>query len=234
MGIAIQPVFISPLINNGDAVFDFFDGFDGTSIDLTKWQFINGLATQTTVGSGLLTMTAAASPNYVRIFGNKYFGMDYMGETRAYHPNQGTQDLIAEVGFADGNWNTVRIVDDFHLGTTYWQRQAKLTGDPDDFVNMAQTADTDWHTFHTYRESPNIAGFQIDDNPVETVTTTVPTINLPQFLMSYGNTNQFVVDWTIVRKYIATEPTATVGAEEENPLPVELNSFSASVIGYKG
>jgi len=35
MGIATQPVFMTPenIINNGDAVFDFFDGFDGTEID---------------------------------------------------------------------------------------------------------------------------------------------------------------------------------------------------------
>ena len=65
MAIATQPVFVAPpdIINNGNAVFDFYDGFDGTSLDLTKWTFTGGTSAQTTVGSGLLTMTTAASPN---------------------------------------------------------------------------------------------------------------------------------------------------------------------------
>ena len=44
MGIATQPVYMDPsgYINNPEAVFDFYDGFDGTSLDLTKWTFHNG------------------------------------------------------------------------------------------------------------------------------------------------------------------------------------------------
>ena len=214
MGLATQPVFMSPeeIINNGDAVFDFFDGFEGTAIDLSKWTFASGSASQTPVSGGEISLNATGT--YVKINATSSFGMDYMGETRAYHPNQGTQNLIAEVGFEAANWNTVRIVDDFTLGTTYWQRQAKLSGQPDIWANMAQTADPNWHIFHTYRQSPDIAGFQIDNHPVETVNTGVPTMNLPPFLMSYGNGNQFKVDWTRVRKWAGTDPTASIGSEE--------------------
>ena len=62
------------------------------------------------------------------------------------------------------------------------------------------------------------AGFQIDNNPVEIVTTNVPTIDLRPFLMSYssitGTTNQFIVDWTRVRKWAGVDPIATVDEEE--------------------
>jgi hypothetical protein len=204
------------IINNGDAVFDFFDDFEGTSIDLTKWTFSSGSAGQTPVSGGLISLNATGT--YVKIIAQSSFGMDYMGETRAYHPNQGTQNLIAEAGFADNAWNAVRIADDWTLGTTYWQRQAKLTGQPDEFFNMAQAADQDWHVFHVFRETPDIAGFQIDDNPAETTTgtanTSVPTLNIPPFLMSYGDGNQFVVDWTRVRKWIGQDVPVTVGNEE--------------------
>ena len=40
---------------------------------------------------------------------------------------------------------------------------------------MAVPADDNWHTFRVYRESPNIAGFQIDNTAVETSNTDVPT-----------------------------------------------------------
>lgn len=218
MGIATQPVFMEPStpINDGDAVFDFFDGFDDTNLDLSKWTITNGYVSQLIVENGLLSLNAFST--YIKINAQKSFGMNFMGETRAYHPTQGTQNLISEVGFADNDWNTVRIVDDFLLGTTYWQRQAKLDGQPDEFFNMGQAADQDWHIFHVYRESPALAGFQIDDNPAETTTgtanTSVPTASLPPFLMSYGNGNQFIADWTRVRKWIGQDPLISLSEEE--------------------
>jgi hypothetical protein len=216
MGIATQPVFMPPIsnINNGDAVFDFFDGFDGSSFDNSKWSFTHGSSNQASVSGGLLTLTSPSATDYLRISGQKSFGMNYMGETRAYHPNQGTLNMIAEVGFTDPTWNTIRIVDDFALGITYWQKQSKLAGQPDIFTNMAQAADQNWHVFHVFSESSGIAGFQIDKNLAETVNTNVPTMNLPPFLMSYGINNQFVVDWTRVRKWIGTDPEVLIGDEQ--------------------
>ncbi len=218
MGVATQPVYMSPenLINNGDAVFDFFDDFEESAIDPSKWTFASGDISQTNIENGLLSLNATST--HIKINAQSTFGMNYMGETKAYHPNQGTQDMIAEVGFADNAWNAVRIVDDFLLGTTYWQRQAKTDGQPDEYFNMAQEADQDWHVFHVFRETPDIAGFQIDNQAVETTTgtanTSVPTSNIPPFLMSYGNGNQFVVDWTRVRKWIGQDPTTSIEAEE--------------------
>jgi len=216
MGIATQPVFMTPtdIVNNGDAVFDFFDGFDGTEFDWSKWTLSHGSADQASVANGRLTLFSPSESGYAKIAGQKSFGMNYIGESRTYHPNQGTQNLIAEAGFADANWNTVRIVDDFLLGTTYWQRQAKLAGQPDVFTNMAQTADQSWHVFHISRLSPNFAGFQIDKNPAENVNTNVPTVNLPPFLMSYGTNNNFIVDWTRVRKWIGSDLPVTIDDEE--------------------
>ena len=75
-------------------------------------------------------------------------------------------------------------------------------------------ADPDWHILRTYRLSPDVAGFQIDDNPAETDTADVPTIDLPAFLMSYGSGNQFIVDWIRIRHYCGADATATVGDEE--------------------
>ncbi len=234
MGIATQPVFMAPpdIINNPDAVFDFYDAFDGSVLNTSKWSFINGQATQAVVGSGILTLNSPSDASYIRIFGNTVFGMNYIIESRASHPDQGVQDLIAEVGFTDAGWSAaVRIVDDFKLGTTYWQRQARNTASPDDFINMAQTADQGWHIFSVFRQGLNTAGFQIDNNPIETTNTIVPTVALSPFLMSYGTGSDFLVDWTRVRKYNGTEPVSLVGSEETNPMPVELSSFSAIVIG---
>jgi predicted GH43/DUF377 family glycosyl hydrolase len=211
MGIATQNVWQSvPLPVGPEAVFPFYDGFDDDSFDTAKWSFANGSIDHVDETGGLLTLTATGT--YVKIYGQTSVGMDYLVEARAQHPQAGTLNLISEVGLCGASFdNTVRIADDFH-NTTYWERQAKTSGDP--WTNMAVVADSDWHIFRTYRLSPDVAGFQIDDNPVETDTADVPTINLPAFLMSYGSGNQFIVDWIRIRHYCGADATATVGDEE--------------------
>ncbi len=222
MGIATQPVFIYP--NRADAVFDFYDGFDyGTDPDGSKWAFASGdQFTHTSISGGLLHLYATGT--FVRLNGLKSFGMNYISETRAYHPDQGIHEMIGEVGLAQygtggtGLTNSVRIVDDFKVldgvpSTMYWQRQSNNGSIGDPFVNMAQRSDKEWHVFKIYRQAPGTAGFQIDDNPVETTTTLVPTINLVPLLMSYGNGNDLHVDWTRVRKWAGTEPVVRVATE---------------------
>jgi Domain of unknown function (DUF2341)/Secretion system C-terminal sorting domain len=52
-------------------------------------------------------------------------------------------------------------------------------------------------------------------------------------LTNYGGspTNPVYYDDVRIRSYASVEPTTTVGSQETNPLPVELSSFSALLIG---
>jgi hypothetical protein len=231
MAIATQPVFSVPpastgIINNPDEVFDFYDGFDGTSVDWLKWNIKNGLTSQATVNGGWLTLNATS--RYIRINGTKDFGSNYITETRAYHPDQGTDGMIAEVGLClpASLSHTVRILDGGQ-STIFWRKQAKDGGGDDIFENMAQRSDKDWHIFRVFRQGTGTlsAGFQIDDNPWEGTSLPVPDDDLSPFLMSYGSTNDFVVDWTRVRKWAGADPSTVVGNEETlRPLSTDRNN----------
>lgn len=244
MGIATQPVFRTPasLINNPENVFDFYDGFDyGTDPDLTKWSFASGNApTHTSISSGILLMSANST--FVRLNGLKTFGMNYISETRAMHRDQGTDQLIAEVGMvqagsgSNGLNYAVRIADDFKViggvpSTTYWQKQAN-NGVGDNFENMAQRSDRNWHIFRVFRHGTNTAGFQIDNNPVEGTTLPVPTTSLVPFLMSYGNGNDMDVDWTRIRKYVGTDPVTAVGAEWTGSAGTDWGQAGSWISGF--
>jgi len=224
MGIATQDVWQTPPLPVGpEAVFPFFDDFNDDAFDTAKWLIDNGAATQIVESGGLLMLTASGT--YIKIIGQTSFGMDYMVEARAQHPQAGTWQKISEVGLCGSGWaNTVRMADDFH-NTTYWERQAKdsdTVGDP--FTEMSVVADPDWHIFRTYRLTPNIAGFQIDECPAETeVGDDVPTVNLPAFLMSYGSGNQFLVDWIRVRKYCGQDALIDLGAQEQYTIDVDID-----------
>ncbi|MHC1731101.1 MAG: DUF2341 domain-containing protein [Bacteroidales bacterium] len=218
MAIATQPVYMTlpDIINERGAVFDFYDGFDGSALDWSKWSLMNGQATQATVSGGNLNLNSPTAAGYIRINGTASYGMNYLTEARGYHPDQGTTNLIAEVGMATTLSYAVRIVDDFQLGTEFWQKQA-INGGSDTWQNMAQPADQNWHVFKVWRTNvtgSNVAGFQIDETPAEGTTLPVPTIPLQPFLMSYGAGNDFVVDWIRVRQYVGADPSITVGSEE--------------------
>ncbi len=222
MGIATQPVYVTPptIINNVDAVFNFYDGFDGTALNGSKWYFGHGNSSQANVSGGNLTLTHS-SGDYPSLHSQPTFGMNYLVETRARHPQQGTLNMVIETGFNQNLGDMVRLVDDFPPSipncTSTWNRQAKLSSQGDvNWQAMAQTADQNWHVFKVFRHSPGTAGFQIDETPAETTTNSVPTSNLPVFLMSYTESapNQFIVDWIRVRKYASQNPFSSMGSEQ--------------------
>ena len=214
MGLATEPVLQLP--GGAESVFAWYDGFDDTALDMAKWTLANGSASQLSESGGVLTLHAigASSTTYVRIYGRTSFGLDYLLEARARHPQAGTQNLVAEVGLMASSFSdNVRIVDDLP-DTVHWQRQASATGSSGSVISMAQNSDTNWHIFRTYRLSQPLAGYQIDDTAVETTSSNVPTINLPAFLMSYGASNDMLVDWIRIRQYCGASPAVTVGAEQ--------------------
>jgi hypothetical protein len=232
MGIATQPVFstAADIINNPEAVFDFYDDFAGTSLDSSKWAVTNGSASQAVEAGGTLTLTAT-STSFVEITSVPTFGMNYIVEASAQHPQQGVLDMIAEVGLIDSDFgDIVRIVDDYPTSTATWNRQAKLSGQADSNWNaMAEAADQQWHIFSVYRLSSDVAGFQIDQNPVESVTSNVPASNLSAYLMSYtgGGKNQVVADWVRVRKFVSPQPVAALDPVNSITISPSIASISA-------
>jgi len=140
--IATQPVYITGVnpVNDADAVFDFYDGFDsGTDPDISKWAFMSGNPdTHTSIEGGLLTLTATGTTagSYVRIDGTVSVGVGYVSETRGRHPDQGTNNMIMEAGFATSGFvNTIRIVDDFP-SVTNWQRHTAAASVSDGVLNI--------------------------------------------------------------------------------------------------
>jgi len=227
MRIATQPVYITSdhadpvneytdpadplntIINDPEAVFDFYDGFDGDALDTDKWDLRESNdADQIVVGDGSVTLTSASTSNYVKINATSDFGFNYIGETRARHPNTPAVNMIVEYGFSQSLTSfELRITDNFStLGRWQWYNQSFSD-------NFGPATDTDWHIYSIYRQSPGTVGFMIGAS-LAVPTNPVPTADLSPFLMSFGTNNQFIVDWTRVRKWAGADPSATPGTEE--------------------
>jgi hypothetical protein len=213
MGIATQTVSMPVALSYGESVFPFFDDFNDGVFDTTKWNFGNGDTDNVDESGGYLTLVDDGT--YVKIFGNMSVGMEHLVESYGRHPQAGNLNVAAEIGFGNSGWSDIVRILDYYISVppSYnWQRSSS-SGGTTNYIPMAQTVDTNWHTFRVYRltgDPDNFAGFQIDDNPAETHTAYVPTINLPAWLMSYGSGNQFILDWIRIRQYCGADATATV------------------------
>lgn len=212
--LATQPVYQAPAryTDNAENVFEFFDGFEGSSLDLNKWTIINGTEDQITIRGDTMILTGI-SGSYVRINGNMPFGFGYLGETRGRHLNwPAVSMMIVEYGFGQQTGFDLRLTDNYRW-TNRYQRYVMT-----DSLSFGPLTDVDWHTYGIYRESPGTAGFMID-NSVETVTSGVPTSLLYPFLISYTSSglgdNYFVIDWTRVRKWAGYDPVVITGSEED-------------------
>jgi hypothetical protein len=67
--------------------------------------------------------------------------------------------------------------------------------------------------------------YQIDDNTMQSLTTGVPTYQIPLNVWfmaqaTSGNSTSLNIDWVRVRKYVSPEPTATVLAEQISNAPI--------------
>ncbi len=220
LGIATQPVFAELIAEEvgAEQVFDFYDAFNGSTLDLTKWGIasVGGTGTITPDGNGLLTITQpAVDKSYTKIYGLSSFGTSYVFETRTRHDNPGagrslsTGFNIAGTYSADG---ALRIGSG--LGTIYWRGQAATSGSSYTWNDLEQLSDAGWHTFRIYREpsgTPAMAGYQLDNNNIVTISTNVPASSLNPYLMCYGTGNIITSDWVRVRKWAGEELPVTIG-----------------------
>ncbi|MGM0529644.1 MAG: DUF2341 domain-containing protein [Bacteroidota bacterium] len=212
--------------SDGEDTFDFFDGFDGDALDDTKWNTTIVSDASTSLANSKLTMTADEPSGlekhcYVRINGDTTFLNGYVVETFGQHPDAGTKYLISETGFSSNDFSDIIRLANDQDNTDYWEKNARLNDAIGDYEYMDVNSDTDWHKFKVYRNTNGTVSFQIDQKTIEDYEDQehVPYQDeLSPFLMSFcdaGGGNEFIVDWTRVRKWADADPTTELGSQED-------------------
>jgi hypothetical protein len=252
--IATQPATTTVVVGSGmndpNAVFDFYDGFEGTMPDLTKWQLPGeGYGGTMTVAKGNLTMCGAGDLSLLTA--KSYFGLGYVLESRSRHTNAGASDstIAAAVGFGRDEsrsaWDepfpfkALRMLD--LIGQSNFVVDADNadhdefsdsieSGDPPgDYVNAGVTRDTAWHVHRIARVDASTATFQFDDSIPITLTDTmgrsaegdrVTSDPLAPWFFTVRD-SCLDTDWIRVRKYAAQEPVITMLEQKSlNTAPV--------------
>ncbi len=221
--MATQPATAAPpnIVNNPDAVFKFYDGFSGSTVDTSKWRLATrGTAGGTaTVSGGFLTLTAPAigGLNIQELVGTSAFGPGgVMLEALARHVTAtGDGKTAGEVALGVESFDpSLRIVD--YNSPFFLTNVTNVTGG-ETWPAMARPLDSTNYLLHriAWAQPGSVAFSLANDSPV-TIATNIPTRALPPLFASVaiGRATTVSADWVRVRSWVGAEAGTVVGAEE--------------------
>lgn len=194
---------------NGPLVFDFFDDFNGSAIDGTKWTVNNG--TGFTVSGGALHGTNTTG----RITSKSTFSAGVILDIKAKSSTLATNGQMIG-GFYINASNTLGWLN--HPGNAYYRNDGSWLNKGDQTpantllytiaVKNATTAALQMYNLDTGAMYWNVGD-------VANVVSGEPIALGSRFDDTYqGQSYATDWDWVRVRKYAAVEPTVTLGAEE--------------------
>ena len=222
--------------SNGDATFDFFDGFDGTSLDTNKWSTEWLYGASYTVSNGVITITSAGTRSYIHSVPT--FSAPFAIRAKVQKINNdielswfvtgpffgsASNPPTTAYSVADAVWATP---EKFQINKASNKTWFTLTG-------TTLSISTGWHVVDVYQKTTGIDALIDGSNKISTGDTSFQSGNIALSNRETSGAQQ-AFDWILVRKYTSPEPTASVGPEELNlPPSVSITSVSQSSI-YRG
>jgi hypothetical protein len=195
---------VSGFTPNGNDVFDFFDDFDGTSLDTSKWTSFGSANITVSNGSILIDNTASIHSG---IIGSTAFGYGY---TINFKSKTNKAPGVSWGGMAstqDSNIDSVRVIQG-GSGNAYHGINNTVAS-----YLYYISLDTNYHVISISRPDATKVIYDYDDGAdlyTNTNTTYIPTVDLYPHVSNWTNTGDTEIDWCLVRKYASIEPTVTV------------------------
>ena len=208
--------------SNGDTTFLFFDDFNETALNLTKWTSFGSPA----VAGSVVTIQ---SPSSAGMYSNYAFNTGHSLLFRAelnhnavknglfagFYANSPTLERAAIVGGL--------VSHDYFESYVYYNGASTIS-------NLGNTFEGDYHTWDITRK-PNAASvvYAVDNIPIYTGSTNIPkNSDLIRFHTASSSNSIIYLDWICVRKCVDAEPTnGDWGNFEINTIPPTAE-FSAA------
>jgi hypothetical protein len=193
--------------SNGDNTFAFFDDFLGTSLDTEKWT-TGTLSVSVSGGSAIFAGTAGVHKSK---YTTATFGTNYAVRTKSKNYNI-TSARYCYLGFGtyETNQNDSAVYDQYLSNIRlYTSKGGASTLNPNNF-----NIDFDYHIWEIIRNA-STSVILYKDAETSNNTTNISLLSIPVQVNIYGEAN-IEIDWFLVRKYIATEPTSSFGTEQNN------------------
>ncbi|RLG81165.1 MAG: hypothetical protein DRO40_10105, partial [Thermoprotei archaeon] len=198
--------------SNGTAVFEFFDDFEGTSLDTSKWvervangnYIVSDSILKVEGGSEWESIGAKVQFTYGHAF-RYYAKMTEQDATiirmddRSAGSTQGSDIDASGFGYTSANGKYF-----------FTQREGSMT-------TSTRTIDLSTWSILEIRWLSDRVDFLINDSLEESHTTNIPLDNCGAQFEAKNTGSTVWVDWALVRKYTDPEPTYEVKSEEYNP-----------------
>jgi PGF-CTERM protein len=188
-------------VSDGDKVFEFFDDFGGSSLDMSKW--IDAYAGGTySVSSGMLNMHGIAGGDEI-IACTDGWSAPIIMRYKSYTSRTDSHDTAigfyyTNIGIA-GAWRGAKG----NAFTIYYKRNYAVVGDGINYAQRNLDISDAWHTFEMWRTG-SVTEFYIDDIYQTTLDQDVIGIRYPRF---FARNTHLKIDWILIRKYTSPEPT---------------------------
>ena len=215
-------------VQSGTNTFEFFDDFDGSAVDTSKWSVYVG---SPTVASSLVSFDSSTDSG-IKSLNTSWLGNgSYSLETRQrVVSGSNTFNFGVSDGFDGGEPNS----DDEDLqlcltcGNIEWRfrdynevNYCSLTKDTENVWRITKIA----YINGTSALAKNLADTRSSETKTCFTSTNLPTMTGFNTIHFRSASKTADVDWIFVRKYVSTEPTVAMQSEEKGLGPVGCWSF---------
>ncbi len=193
---------------DGDSVFEFFDDFNGTSLDMSKWDtFGSG---SVSVSDGLLKIHTASSGSPTTGIATDYkINTPFITEASVVSIDNGRGELTTFESSKTSTWYN----DNDWISTIYYEKSSNSVKGNVKFNGNWQTGQTiSSESVPTILKSiiaPDYVKLCSESDCI-TYNGALPDSYISLNHQPYPNAGNYWVDWVRVRKYSPTEPSATV------------------------
>ncbi|RLJ04578.1 MAG: hypothetical protein DRP18_04535, partial [Candidatus Aenigmatarchaeota archaeon] len=212
--------------SNGDNVFEFFDDFEGTSLDTSKWEVTSSRAGSYSVSNSKLYInlkTNTGSSKALTIRNKNAYPYSQIGSYIFEGYIKASGETYAETGWilsgfavgkensGGGGWDNKYCV-----GWEGYNDRYALHSWIGSMKSIELTASNDvWYIYYLHITSSSNAKGCIGDSCANSNWDIGSTTNYRWVLGGQGNAYvEYWIDWVRVRKFADPEPTITLGAEE--------------------
>jgi hypothetical protein len=195
--------------SDGESVFDFFDDFDGTTINAAKWTATPGTGGSIAVANSQVTITgnnSGSSVGWATLGGSRFFDRPCIIRIAAQFKGQTTYK---------GSLVALRTTVNKYVDLIWFNTDNKMRAENASYGDVNTNIDSNANVYELKYFDTGFAatknGGSMTGSPI-TNASYIPTAAVnPQIHSTGGATYNIVVGFVAVRKYAATEPTCEIG-----------------------
>lgn len=220
--------FSASSASDGDATFDFFDDFPGTTLNTTKWPDTIG---SPAVSNSELQLSISSGRESVR--GDSSFSapviMEYGGNISASTISRTRGGFSNSLTSSSFSTNDAAYVFGYSAYAG-WSYRTYDAGSGDAPASVGPAKDALYHKYKIVWTSSGVV-YYVDNSLYRTATVGIPNDpSYVRFEYEFESAGTYYIEWAFVRKYASSEPIISVGEEEMAPqVPLKPGQTTFSV-----